>query len=576
MGSGARPTDVVVVGLGAAGGIAAHVLTEAGLKVVAVEAGTHADASVMTFDEIRNDFRSWLAEPKAIHEVPTWRGALTEAAGPSPWPMLMVNAIGGTTVHYDGMSPRLLPWNFEARSRVLERYGAGAVPVDSTLADWPLSYDELEPYYDAVEYAIGVSGTACNVGGSVDPRGNYFEASRRRGYPMPPLRRTGWSELMDSAGKRLGWHPYPCPAAINSQPYNDNPECTYCGFCQGNGCYRNAKGSTSLNVIPRAEATRNLTVVTSARVTRIEVDADGLVSGVRYVKDGREHFQPAAVVLVGTFTYENTRLLLLSKSKPFPSGLANSYGQVGRHFMAHVTPFAFGVFPDRNLNTFSGTMAQATCLDDWNADNFDHSGLGFIGGGMLASLGEAKPIAAATMGLPPGIPGWGSDWKSWLKRNAQSVGGAGAQFDSLAYEGTYLDLDPVAKDPYGVPVVRMTHRLHTNEIRGAVFLVERLKSWLREAGAAETWVPEPQFVEARHAYGGTRMGADPETSVVDRYGFAHEVPNLGVIGASTLPTAGGHNPTLTLQALAWRTTRHLIDDWRSIAPTARAEGSSAP
>ena len=559
------PADVLLIGLGATGGIAAHVLTEAGLRVVALEAGPRLDSSVASFDEIRNDVRGWLSNPKAAREIPTWRFDASQPAGPSPWPMLMVNAVGGSTIHYPGLSARFHPWNFESRSRVVERYGPSAIPAGSTLADWPIDYEELEPYYDAVEQAIGVSGRAGNVAGTLDPAGSQFEGARGREYPQPPLRRTGWTELLSTAARSLGWHPFPAPAAINSGPFNGQPECTYCGFCSSNGCYRNAKGSTDANVVPRAEATGLLEVETSARVVHIEVDADGLATGATYVQDGRERFQAAKAVLLGTFTYENTRLLLLSTSKPYPRGLSNNHSQVGKHYMAHVTPFVFGLFSGRRLNLFNGLWSQATCVDDWNADNFDHSGLGFVGGALLTASHELKPIAAASAPLPPSVPRWGSTWKAWLKANAQSVGSLSAQVECLSYETSFLDLDPVARDPLGVPVVRVTHRLEENERRGADFMRERLESWLREAGASETWSSESPLIEARHCYGGTRMGDDPDTAVVDRDCFSHEVPNLGVLGASTFPTTGGHNPTLTVQALAWRTAAHLVDGWSTRA-----------
>jgi gluconate 2-dehydrogenase alpha chain len=204
-------------------------------------------------------------------------------------------------------------------------------------------------------------------------------------------------------------------------------------------------------------------------------------------------------------------------------------------------------------------------VDDWNADNFDHSEVGFVGGAMLTASHELKPIAAASAALPPGVPRWGSAWKAWLKENAQSVAPVNAQVENLSYATNFLDLDPAARDPNGVPVVRVTHRLEENERRAYDFMVGRLETWLLAAGASERWRRETPLVEGRHSYGGTRMGDDRETSVVDRYGFSHEVPNLGVIGASTFPTTGGHNPTLTVQALTWRTAQHLVDDWRAIA-----------
>jgi gluconate 2-dehydrogenase alpha chain len=558
-----RVTDVAIIGLGAAGGLAAQILTEAGLDVVALEAGPRVDASMMTLDEVRNDVRSWLSAPKSRGEIPTWRPDTSTPAGPCPYPMLMVNAVGGTTVHYNCASLRFQPWHFTSRASVVERYGAGAIPPDSTLADWPLTYDELEPYYDSVEYAIGVSGQAGNIRGTLNPAGNPFEAPRRRDYPMPPLRPSAWNELMADAARSLDWHPFPIPAAINSRPYNGNLECTYCGFCSNNGCYRDAKGATDVTVIPRAEATGRLRVETSARVTRIEVDGEGLARGVSYVQDGREHFQPARAVLLGAFLYENVRLLLVSTSSAFPNGLANNHGQVGKHYMAHICPFVFGLFPGRRLNRFNGSGGQITCVDDWNADNFEHEGLDFVGGALLMSMHELKPIMAVNEPLPAGVPRWGSEWKAWRHSNSHSIGSAVGQIENISYDHNFLDLDPVAKDAFGMPLIRVTHRLTDHERRAWDFVCERLSTWLAEAGASETWWSDDMVIDGRHPNGGTRMGLDPETSVVDSYGFAHEVPNLGVIGASTFPTTGGHNPTLTLQALTWRTAEHLVDNWQS-------------
>jgi gluconate 2-dehydrogenase alpha chain len=560
-----RETEVVLIGIGAAGGIAAQVLTAAGIEVVALEAGPRLDPKPFLLDEVRNDVRSYMSRPKSTGELPSWRFDASEKAGASPYPLLMVNAVGGTSVHYDCWSFRFQPWNFRGRSASIERYGAGSIPAGSTIADWPLSYEELAPAYDAVEYAIGIAGAACNIDGVRGDEGNWFEAPRSRGFPMPPQRMTGWNEMIAGAARRLGWHPYQSPVALNTQPYNGNGVCTYCGFCASGTCPQNAKSSTNLTTIPIAEATGLLRIETGARVTRIEVGVDGRVTGVTYIQDGTERFQPAKVVLLGAFVYENARLLLPSKSRAYPDGLSNNHGQVGKHYMLHMTPHAYGLFPGRRLNRFNGAPGQVLSLDDWNADNFDHSGLGFIGGAMLSSMHELKPIQVTSLPLPPGVPRWGAGWKDWIAKNANSIGTVNAQMEVLAYEHNVLDLDPEKRDPYGEPVIRITHKLGENEQRGWAFMEARLQEWLREAGASEVWTRGRVHLDGRHAYGGTRMGNDPETSVVDKWGFSHEAPNLGVIGSSVYPTTGGCNPTLTLQALAWRTAEHLVADWKTRA-----------
>jgi gluconate 2-dehydrogenase alpha chain len=548
--------DVAIVGLGAAGGIAAHVLTAAGLDVVGLEAGPRLTRDDHAFDEIRNDARAWLARPKALHEQPTWREDDSVEAGPSPWPTLMMNAVGGTTVHYDGLSIRFLPWNFHSRSAIVERYGASAVPEGSTLADWPLAFEDLEPFYDRVEWELGVSGADRNP----------YDGPRTRGFPMPPMRSTGWGELVANAASNLGWHPFPAPAAINSQPWDGRGECTFCGFCQNNVCHQDAKGSTNLTSIARAEATGLLRIETGARVLRVETDDDGLARGVRFVRDGETFIQPAKVVLVGTYVYENTRLLLLSRSKAHPDGIGNDRGQVGRNYMAHVFPMTYGRFPGRRLNLFNGNGSQVTCVDDFNADNFDHSGEAFVGGGMITNTHELAPLMFARgTPHPPYVPRWGSAWKAWMKENAQSVGSIYAQFDALPYEDNRLDLDPVKTDPHGVPVVRVTHRIHPNEHAACSFIAQRQEELLREMGAAEIWNTPGPHIEGRHCAGGTRMGDDPDTSVVDGWGLAHDTPNLGVLGASVFPSVGGSNPTLTVQAVAWRTAEHIVEDWGAIA-----------
>ena len=452
-------------------------------------------------------------------------------------------------------------------SETTRRYGASRIPKGSTVEDWPFDYDELEAYYDKVEYGVGVSGQAGNVDGRIDPRGNPFEAPRRRGYPMPPLRWTEFIEKMAGSAKSLGFHPFPGPAAVNSRSYQNRSPCMYHGFCNRGGCHVDAKNSTMVTTIPRAQATGRLKVVTRAHVTTIEVDANGQVAGVNYLTDGVEYFQPAKVVLVAGYTYENVRLLLLSKSKAFPNGLSNNHGQVGRHYFSHNMLAGVSALFRSNTSSWYGLPAQGVAVDDWADDNFDHSGLDFIGGGNLWVYSDRRPIGAAGMSTFGRAPAWGSAWKAFIKENADRSNTAYIQKTTLPYEDNYIDLDPVVKDPLGFPVCRVTAEFKENERRVSLFTQGKMEQWYREAGAvAIQRAPVGGAMGiSTHAYGGTRMGDNPATNVVDRWGLSHEAPNLGVLGASTMGTSGAHNPTLTVQALAWRTAEHLAKNWNRIS-----------
>lgn len=559
-------TDVVVIGLGAAGGIAVLPLSRAGLKIVGLEAGGWFQPEDHLPDEIRNNVRHWPhAVQKANQEIPTARVGRNGPALPRPAYHPMMNGVGGTSLHYWGQSWRLTEWDFKLRSESVRRYGASSIPAGSTVEDWPLTYQQLESYYDKVEYTIGVAGKAGNIRGTLDRAGNIFESPRQREYPMPPLRGAGFADHMSEAAKRLGWHSYCPPAAINSVPYDDRAACLYHGFCGSGGCPFNAKSSTAVTTIPQAVATGNLNVVPYAHVIAIDCDDRGRVTGARYLKDNKEYFQPASVVLLASYTYENTRLLLLSKSKAYPKGLANNHGQVGLHYMSHIRSGVMGLFPF-DLNRWYGTPAQGTSADDWSDDNFDHTGLAFIGGGNLLVPMEAKPIEAASMPTFGKVPRWGAAWKAFVKENAGRWSPVWSQISTLPFEDHFLDLDPEVKDPLGYPVCRLTVGLEECEKRAILFMQEKAVQWLREAGAtAVDKLPLSPIGLSTHAYGGTRMGDNPETNVVNRWGFSHEAPNLGILGASVMGTSGARNPTLTVQALAWRAAEHLISEWKSIA-----------
>src|SRR2546430_8776655 len=282
-----KKTDVIIVGLGAVGGVAALPLARAGLEVVGLEAGAWLTPRDFAPDELRNNFRGWpQSAQKANSEIPTHR---PNASAPYSTRLPihpMMNAVGGTSLHYWAQSWRLNPWDFKVVSETRRRYGAGRIPKGSTVEDWPFGLEELEPYYDKVEYEVGVSGQAGNIDGKIDPRGNKFEGPRKRAYPMPPLRGNEFLDKMASVARTIGWSPFPGPAAINSRSYQNRSGCMYHGFCNRGGCHVDAKNSTAVTTIPRAQATGHLKAVTRAHVTTIEGAGEGRAAGVTYLLDG--------------------------------------------------------------------------------------------------------------------------------------------------------------------------------------------------------------------------------------------------------------------------------------------------
>jgi gluconate 2-dehydrogenase alpha chain len=561
-----QDTDVVVIGLGAAGGVAVLPLTQAGLEVVGLEAGGAMSRRDIAPDEIMNNVRGWpmLTSHKTNEEAPTVRPNASARAVQGGHPMM--NAVGGTSLHYWAQHWRLNPWDFKVVSETKRRYGASRIPKGSTVEDWPFGYEELEPYYDKIEYEVGVSGQAGNIKGTIDPRGNPFEGPRAREYPMPALRWTAFHERMAAAARTLGWHPFPGPAAINSRSYQNRSGCMYHGFCNTGGCHVDAKSSTAVTTIPRAVETGRLKVVTGAIATSIGVDNQGLATGVTYLMNGEEYFQPARVVLVASFCYENSRLLLLSKSAAYPNGLSNNHGQVGRHYFSHHQGAPVTALFPFDVKAWYGLPAQGVAIDNFADDNFDHGGLDFIGGCNLWAMSDRRPISAASMNTFGLAPNWGSEWKAFIRTNADRSHSSYNQKTTLPYEDNYLDLDPVVKDPRGLAVIRITAEYKDNEKKIAAFSQEKMEQWYLEAGAIQVRRGGlgSTMGASTHAYGGTRMGDNPETNVVNRWGMSHEVPNLGILGGSVMGTSGARNPTHTMQALAWRTADHIVKEWKTL------------
>jgi gluconate 2-dehydrogenase alpha chain len=562
-------TDVVIIGVGAAGGILAAELGKAGMKVIGLERGPRLQtADFEPHDELRYFQRQDLRpDPKRMPV--TWRPNTNATAHPIP-SQNNGNQAGGGTVHYGSLSWRMHEDDFRVRTKTLERYGKEAIPEDSSLIDWPVSYDELEPFYDKAEYELGVSGKAGNLAGKRIAGGNVFEAPRKREYPLPPLIVDQSGLLFEAGAQKLGFHPFSSPRAIISQPYQDRPGCTYCGFCQAFGCHVGAKSSILVTKLPEADKTGNFKLITGAMCYRVNSDNSGKVTGVSfYGPDRSDNTIEADLVIVAPFIYDNTRLMLLSKTDKFPNGLANSSGHLGKHIMAHMMVPVFVTFDDRYVNNFMGPSAQKHTIDDFNADNFDHKDLGFIRGAQI-SIGtptlEGGPISATYIAPPPDTPRWGAAYRDFLARNYARHGAMVGQTENLPYPDQTIDLDPHVRDAWGLPASRMTYDWRRpNERARVAFIQKKMEEVGRAMGAPHVWSGpvSPAGAPGAHHEGGTRMGSDPKDSVVNKYGQTWDHSNLFLIGSSTFPTMGtGFNPTLTIQALAYMTADAIVNRYR--------------
>lgn len=566
-----KPVDAVLIGVGWTGGILAKELTDAGLSVVGLERGeprSTEETFVMPsiHDELRYALRYELMQDLS-RETITFRNNLNQTARPMRQygSFLPGEGLGGAGVHWNGQTWRFLPYDFEIKSRTIARYGQQALPQGNSVQDWGITYDELEPYYDKFEYTCGISGKAGNLKGQKIAGGNVFEGSRAREYPTPPLKPTYAAWLFEQAAKELGYHPFPRPSATLSQPYT-NPDgqqlgaCIYCGFCERFGCEVNAKSSPHITVIPVALRSGRFELRTRANVLRINLDpSKKRALSVTYLdlKSGQEFEQPAEIICLTSYTLNNVRLMLLSGiGQPYDP--VKGEGVVGRNYTYQASAGATLFFDDKIFNSFMGTGSVGVAIDDFNGDNFDHTGLGFIHGASI-TVGNtgARPIQSRP--VPPGTPRWGSAWKKAVAQYYNRSFGVGAQGADLAYRDHYLDLDPVYRDAYGLPLLRMTYDWGPNEIKAAQYLAavcEKIgKAMNPKAIVARGLSGHYSIVpyQSTHNTGGAIMGTDPKNSAVNRYLQSWDVPNVFAVGASAFPQNAGYNPTGTVGALAYWT-----------------------
>lgn len=530
----ASPVDFVVVGSGAAGGIIAKELSVAGFAVVVLEKGPRLEPAQFEHDEFKYFFRNELASRTPV----TWRQRAGEVATPRPGGIWSASLVGGSSVHFTANFWRFRPTDFNERSTL------GAIP-GADLQDWPITYDELEPYYSKVDWDVGVSGEA----------GAWGEPRRSRPYPVPPLPVKSSGILFERGARKLGWHPFPAPMAILSRPHNGRMACQNCGFCQGYGCEFGAKSSTLASMIPLAEGSGRCEVRPNCHVRKVEVDARGRASAVIYYDaEGKEQRQRARAVVLSCNGAETPRLLLMSRSNRFPQGLANSSGAVGRHLMFNGATITPGTY-EHPLNEYKGVQVTRIALDWYDSD----PKRGFYGGGGLDARADITlPIFFALNAAEPGRRNWGADYKRMLAHDFTRQMTVFGHTTSLPVASNSITLDPTHKDERGLPAIRVTYRDHEDDLKMMRFLAERSKELHVAAGAVSHFAfPVEVSGGTAHLLGTCRMGNDPRTSVVDRNHRAHDVPNLFICDGSSLVTSGRGQPTMTIMALAFRAAEKM-------------------
>ncbi len=543
------PVDVVVVGAGAAGGIVAEQLALAGLRVALLERGPRLAFPQTGHDELRSQRTTVLGNafgpedhgyvrlaetsPGQFRRVLPSQGAYNNIAA----------CVGGGTMSYGAMAWRFLERDFRMKSV----YGA---PAGSTLDDWPISYSDLEPFYTKAEWEIGVSGK----------RGaNPFEAARSKAYPMPALPYNTEAGVLDAAARRLGWHPFPIPMAINSIAYQGRPACIGCPHCVGFACEVNAKNSTAVTAIPRAIATGQCELRTGCQARRI-VMADGArAASVEYFRDGALDEQPCRAVVVSCSATESPRLLFQSATRVHPRGLGNSSGWVGRNLQGHAYAGAYGLF-EQELFDGLGPAARVACCD------FSH-GLpnGLKGGAMLANEFIRLPYLFSRSVVPPDVPLWGIKHKRYVRQYYKRSASVKAPVQEMPVFDCRVELAPELTDGWGMPTVKIGGRRHPFDRDVARFIAARCEEWLKEAGASRTWtsMPGAGVSGGQHQAGTCRMGNDPKTSVVDRFCRIHDLDNVWVVDGSVHVNNGGFNPSLTIQAIAYWASARMARDLRS-------------
>lgn len=544
--------DVIVIGSGAGGGAAAWALTRLGARVLLLEAGPeydpHADYRLDRDDWEQTGFPAKMSHAERQTHAPlqvledrwsdlrSWNhlvGRTNTTSRRRFRPYSHVVGLGGSTLHFTGEAHRLNPASMRMRSR----FGVAA--------DWPLTYPELEPFYAEAERIVGVAGPAEGSG-----------RPRSAPYPLPAHPLSYATQRLVRGCAALGLTMVPNSIAALSQPYDDRPPCNYCGNC-GRGCPRLDKGSVDITFIRRARESGRCDVRTLSPVVRLETGPGDRIAGVVYTDDtGITRRAAAPAVIVACGAVETPRLLLNSADSRALDGLANESGQVGRNFMETISWVSSGLHPDP-LGSHRGLPSDGICWD-YNAPDAIP---GVVGGCRFSAahkeIGLNGPIAYAGRV----VGGWGRAHKARMRETFGRALSVGAIGENLPNPRAFIDLDPDKRDRAGQPLARIHSHLGETEFQRLAFMAKTARAILDASGAG-TLIEEfgsYDTFHSTHVFGTCRMGDDPETSVVDRFGRSHRWRNLFIADASVFPSSGGgESPSLTIEALALRTADHVV------------------
>jgi gluconate 2-dehydrogenase alpha chain len=572
-----KPVDVAIIGGGWTGLLMAKEITgKTALSVAVFERGIPrklADYAV-TMDELDHNIRLRMMQNTA-EETITHRHSLKDAAVPvrQHGSFHPGTGTGGAGEHWGGASFRFLPDEFHLRTHLTQKHGAAKLPEDLAVQDWPVTYDELEPLYWKSEQLMGISGKAGNLRGKKIDGGNVFEGPRQQEYPTPPLKHSYASTMFEAAVRNLGYHPYQTPAANLSETYKNfdgvtRSACQYCGHCQRYGCMVGAKAQPSNTLMPVLATRKNFQLRTESWVRRI-VHKDGRATGIQFTDAaGEEFFQPAATVVLASFTLNNTRLLALSKIGT-PYDPVSRKGTLGRN-LTHQVGVNTRLFFDKPLNAFMGAGELGSRISDFDGDiGLTGAEDGLLRVGMVA-LGNTGDGPIGSFGLMPkgaSKKNWGSDWKKAALEYRDHTAAIGTSGEHLAYRQNYMDLDPTYTDKFGDPLLRFTLNWTDHEYKQREFAAQIQRKIAREMGAKFDEEPTPRArynvinYQSTHIQGGVVFGASPENSVVNRHLQHWDMPNLFVVGASAFPQNAAQNPTLTALAVTYLASDALINHY---------------